>query len=221
MQETTKVYIADCDALRDPALFERLYRRMPAYRQEKIQRTRFDKDKRLSLGVGSLLCCALPDYASQPVTSAENGKPTLPDCPQQFNLSHSGSIAMLAVSPLPVGCDTEQLLPGRLRVAKRFFFAEEYETIMAQPTEAARDRMFCRLWTLKESFMKVTGLGMQLPLDSFRIRFDGDTVRVFQQVDDADYAFREYDCGLPYGFAVCTRGNAGFEEMRRIELQTI
>ena len=33
--------------------------------------------------------------------------------------------------------------------------------------EHKRCEEFYRLWTLKESFMKVTGLGMKLPLDSF------------------------------------------------------
>lgn len=85
-----------------------------------------------------------------------------------FNLSHSGRYAVLAVSDHPVGIDVERLKMGRLAVAKRFFCEEEYEEILNAP-EQARDSFFLKYWTMKEAYVKRTGKGLYMPLDSFRI----------------------------------------------------
>ena len=47
VQFMTKIYLADADLLADPEVFEKLYRVLPAHRKEKIDRSRFEKNKRL------------------------------------------------------------------------------------------------------------------------------------------------------------------------------
>ena len=54
-------------------------------------------------------------------------------------------------------------------VAKRFFAPAEQRTLLAARTEEERDILFSRLWTLKESYLKVGGQGMAMALDSFTI----------------------------------------------------
>ncbi|HUG34074.1 MAG TPA: 4'-phosphopantetheinyl transferase superfamily protein [Anaerolineales bacterium] len=101
----------------------------------------------------------------------EYGKPSLSDRNLQFNLSHSGTFALLAVSPLhKVGIDVEQ---ARLEVeieslGRRFFSQSEYSELMVVPREQ-RVAAFYRYWTLKEAYIKAQGLGLSLPLDSFDV----------------------------------------------------
>lgn len=98
-----------------------------------------------------------------------HGKPSLSDGNLQFNLSHSGTCALLAVSPLhKVGIDVEQIRTDvEIEVlARRFFSQLEHSELMAIPREQ-RVAAFYRYWTLKEAYIKAQGLGLSLPLDSF------------------------------------------------------
>ena len=74
-----KVYAADVGPLGEAERFSRLYRRVSAQRREKVDRMRFDRDKRLSLGAGAVLEAALAaegvhDFT---MTTVGNGKPCL------------------------------------------------------------------------------------------------------------------------------------------------
>lgn len=86
-----------------------------------------------------------------------------------FNLSHSGRYAVLAVSDGAVGIDVEQVKKNRLSVAKRCFHEREYEDIMRMPDEDSRNRRFLEYWTMKEAYVKYCGEGLKIPLNSFLI----------------------------------------------------
>ena len=77
-------------------------------------------------------------------------------------------------------------------MAERFFAPEEYDLIMSAP-ESERSDAFTRLWALKESFLKATGLGLTLPLSAFTVRVGEDGVSVRQDVDGNRYRFFELD----------------------------
>ena len=134
--------------------------RLSGARQEKIERLRYAADRRLSLGAGLLLDQGLKRFGLRERTEAfgtvENGKPCLLHHPEiQFNLSHSGSMVMAAFASCPVGCDVEKKQKARMDVAKRFFAPAEQRVLWAAETEEERDMLFSRLWTLKESYLKV------------------------------------------------------------------
>lgn len=86
-----------------------------------------------------------------------------------FNLSHSGRFAVIAVSDTPVGIDIEGQKKNRLAVAKRCFCMEEYEDIVAAPSGEEQDRRFLEYWTMKEAYVKWSGDGLRMPLNSFMI----------------------------------------------------
>lgn len=101
----------------------------------------------------------------------EYGKPSLAGNSIQFNLSHSGSIALLAVSPhYKVGIDVELERPQVEieSLGRRFFSPSEYSELMSLPGEQ-RAAAFFRYWSLKEAYIKAHGLGLSLPLDSFDV----------------------------------------------------
>ena len=82
-----------------------------------------------------------------------------------FNISHSGSEVSIAFSTNPVGFDMEVLDRKRdcLAIAGRFFTAEESREVKMAGDSA--NKLFARLWTAKESMLKLSGEGLVGGLD--------------------------------------------------------
>ena len=81
---------------------------------------------------------------------------------------------MGVLSDCEVGCDIEKNANAPLEVAEHYFYHSELAYIKAAKN---KDKAFFTLWTLKESYMKMTGRGMSLPLDSFEVIFSRSAVR--------------------------------------------
>jgi 4'-phosphopantetheinyl transferase len=91
-----------------------------------------------------------------------NGKPLLEAADIQFNLSHSGALALIAVAwSRQVGVDVEQLrpMPDLESVAARVCTPGELATL-AGLAQAQRERAFFAMWTRKEALAKATGEGI-------------------------------------------------------------
>jgi 4'-phosphopantetheinyl transferase len=100
----------------------------------------------------------------KPVLAGRHGLP-----PLHFNLSHTGDLAALAVSPeVPLGVDVEQVAPVKENVAGRFFSAAEQAALRALPA-ATQERAFFRCWTRKEAMVKALGGGLSIELASFDV----------------------------------------------------
>ena len=185
------VYTADIAPLQNTELFDRAYRTVSDERREKTDRMRFLKGKCQSLGVECLLIHACRDfdvrYGNGCILAEENKKPVVAAGAPHFNLSHSEDRVMCIMSDLPVGCDVEKIRTADIGIAKRFFAKEEITLLEDCTTQQERDGLFYRIWTLKESFQKCTGLGFQLPLDAFSICFTPDGIHVTQSVDKEEY----------------------------------
>lgn len=105
----------------------------------------------------------------------ENGKPWLKNSKNEknifFNLSHSGSRAIVAVTSLcEIGVDVEkQKKVAELdAIANRFFSQSEQKALASLPS-SQRQAAFFRIWTRKEALIKANGLGMSMPLDKFNV----------------------------------------------------
>ncbi len=187
-RENTKKYF-------DPEIFAEAYSRMPQERQKKIDRMAFQKDKCLSLAAGCLLQRALEEagISDRRLALSKNGKPSLadPSIPFRFSLSHSGEEALCAVNPgfEEIGCDVEAIKVPDMKVAERFFHPDEFSLLLSAEGQKQAET-FYRLWTLKESFLKVTGLGFSLPLKDFRIFWDeAGRIQAEQSVNEKSYRF--------------------------------
>ena len=200
-----KIYVTDTSALMKRQLFAKAYEAVPPERRRSIDRFRFPKDRCRSLGAGVLLNRALAEAGVDETefVYGEFGKPRLAEQRGvHFNLSHAGDRAMCVIAPFRVGCDVERIGHRGAGVAERFFAPEEYDLIMSAP-EPERPAAFTRLWALKESFLKATGLGLTLPLGAFAINLDGDRITIRQDVDKNEYRFFELDPADEYQYAVC------------------
>ena len=208
------IYVAKTDALEAKETFARYYDKVSPQRREKIDRLRLPADRVRSLAVELLLQHALAErgITQYTIRCGEHGKPYLADHPEvYFNLSHAGKVVMCVVSDSEVGCDVEEIVEGREALAQRFFTPREAAEIAAQPTGEAKIALFYRYWTLKESFMKVTGRGMSLSPTAFEFELQADKIFIRHTVDDGTYEAREYDLLDGYRFAVCARSAAFFE----------
>lgn len=81
-------------------------------------------------------------------------------------MSHAGDYVVGVLSDCEVGCDIEKNSKAPLEVAEHYFYSTELEYIRSADD---KNRAFFTLWTLKESYMKMTGKGMSLALDSFEV----------------------------------------------------
>lgn len=91
-----------------------------------------------------------------------HGKPELADGRLFFNLSDSGGLALVAVSPdAPLGVDVEAVRPLRRwrAVARRVFGTQALERLERQPA-ARRDRTLIRTWCRYEAWAKARGTGL-------------------------------------------------------------
>lgn len=205
------VYVADTKPLEDKKLYEYIYSLSSDVRKEKANKMRFKKDKCLSLGIEYLLMCALKDfgidYKNAKFKVDEYSKPYIEGENVYFNLSHSENKVMCIISNRVVGCDVEKITPIDLTVAKKYFFKGEYKAIENCKTQSEMEDLFFRYWTLKESFMKCTGLGFRLPLDAFCVSIGEKEIKVEHSVDNEKYSLFEQNLNDGYKYAWCIKGD--------------
>ena len=161
-------WYCDVRPLSAPSLFSRGMALLPwAERREKVMRFRFEKDRCLCLGAGLLLAYALRQAGAKDLSlrRLSNGKPALANEPRiHFNLSHGGAMAVCAVSDHPVGADVEPLQEPDAGIVTMCFQPSERAWVDEADVPA---RAFTRLWTRKESYLKMLGTGLYRSMDSF------------------------------------------------------
>ncbi|HJJ38759.1 MAG TPA: 4'-phosphopantetheinyl transferase superfamily protein [Methanocorpusculum sp.] len=219
-----RLYAADISVFSDTKLYAKAYASVSDERKAKTDRYLFPEGKYQSLGVELLLRLGLLDLGIDTGNLMfEYGamkKPSLANHPEiLYNQSHSGKYAICAISKSAVGCDVEKMSNCDLAIARRFFFAGEYDSILARKTPEEQKKQFFRLWTMKESFMKSTGLGLSLGLDSFEIFPDGDVISIRQTADDNQWFFKEYSFDEEYACSVCALQNCFENEVRMVSFK--
>ena len=149
-------YLFDVNALtgrEDEALA-----RLSPGRREKARRLRRGPSRLLSIGAGLLIARFFP--GKEPLI-APGGKPYIPGGPE-FSLSHSGTLAVIALADVPVGADAEQDRPVGEAVRLRALTG----------AERADSRDFLFFWTRKEAALKCLGTGVDRAFDSLDVRAD-------------------------------------------------
>lgn len=114
--------------------------------------------------------------------AGEHGKPALSldeigGAEVQFNLSHSGDLALVAVTQSsPVGVDVERWKTDmeHLAVAERFFSPAERAALQALGSHEHVIHGFFAAWTRKEAYLKATGMGIAHGLHHFDVTLAPD-----------------------------------------------
>lgn len=152
-------------------------------RREHALRYRKEHDRRLSLAAYLLLCDALKkEYGFDETPTfgfGTHGKPFLAEHPDiHFNLSHCDHAAVCAVASHPVGIDVECIALQDDEVVKRTMNEQERQLIAQSPRPEAT---FTRLWTMKESVLKLSGDGI------------ADNLHAVLNDSDAKYRFETFE----------------------------
>ncbi|MBQ7067453.1 MAG: 4'-phosphopantetheinyl transferase superfamily protein [Lachnospiraceae bacterium] len=224
-----KIYAVNIEQLKIKNLFYEAYEMVDEVRKEKVDACRREEDKLRSLGAGLLFAYALAETLNSSWSVlkdqisfeyGEHEKPYLkPWKGICFNLSHSGSYAVCAITvgenlyeyeeKNEVGIDIQKLIPCNLRTGKKAFSEAEckrLEALLLQDEKKAALE-FSKLWSNKESRGKLLGTGVFL-----------------QESEEKEVFGREYEFAGEYIVSV-----AGFEdcfveevcEMRIDELMNI
>lgn len=150
----------------------------------------------------------------------EYGKPSLIGMENlYFNISHSGKWILCGVGNANIGLDVEVFKDNNLDIAKKFYTEEEYRTILIQPKDEQR-KLFYRYWTLKESYIKAKGKGLNIPLDSFSFQIKGERITLFVDGQlNTEYSFLVRDLDQSHTMSICWNG--AYDELFLTEFQTV
>lgn len=144
----------------------------------------FPEHRRRFIVARSILRQLLGDYLNTNPKNikfdySDRGKPQLSKlCNNslQFNVSHSQEYALFgfAVDRL-IGVDIEYLreMPDAIKIARRFFSPLEFQLI-ASLSDRQQQKVFFKLWTAKEAYLKALGTGLAGSLNSIEISFEDD-----------------------------------------------
>lgn len=176
------IYLADLTGLED--FYDEKLNILHQERAEKLSAYKMSADRIRGLGAGLLLEKGLEDYLGICLPKDENGrciirygygpqgKPYFKDYTDiHFSLSHSGNMAVLAISDAEVGIDVQEDRGYSEKIAKRFYHAKEYKILEKAESVSECTKLFYQIWTGKEAYIKYTGKGMSQDLRSFSVDF--------------------------------------------------
>lgn len=199
-----------------------LFQLLSPEEQARASRFRREGDRQRFTVAHAAVRLLIADYLSVDARTihfqtAEHGKPFIPGMPVQFNLSHSGELALLAVThERNIGIDVEEdrQVPDAMRLAERFFSKAEIERMQRLATDPlALNRGFLECWTRKEAFIKAVGYGLSYPLNSFEVTFFPEHVpdlRLLLGPSDV-WHLRSVDVGPGYYAALVLQGRSPAE----------
>ena len=201
-----KIYAIDVQMFLDDAdLYKDKLLKISVNRQNAIKKYKRKKDRALSVGAGTVIKYAFDEYIKKhglPAKSADlmnnkvkdksvieepilaygvYGKPYFKNYPDfKFNISHSATIAICAVSDTEIGCDIELIRDINLNIARKVLSKEEqraFENEDRFDLEKSSDskpfdrklKLFYTIWTAKESMAKALGRGLGIDFSSFSV----------------------------------------------------
>ena len=139
-------------------------------------------------------------FSENDVIRADNGKPYIEGDSVFFSISHCDGVAVCALSDAPTGVDCESIRNASTAVMKRCYGAGESRHVL---NSADSDTAFSRLWTLKESYVKMTGGGIASDLKTKC--FDIENGRT---LFESGAVFYHYGCAFnddDYFISVCIK----------------
>jgi 4'-phosphopantetheinyl transferase len=191
--------------------------------RERADRFHFSIHRQYFTATRALLRIILGSYVDSDPTEvifqySEKEKPSLSPSQHarqvEFNVSHSGTMAILAFARgRALGVDVEQLRNNfdHDAIARRFFSEEERRQLNGLPP-SERNHGFFRCWTRKEAYIKAQGAGLSLPLHQFDVSLkprDLDALLATRpdNTEASRWSLQDVEIGDDYIAALCVRGH--------------
>ncbi|CAI2354900.1 unnamed protein product [Caenorhabditis sp. 36 PRJEB53466] len=238
--------------------FENTFRRaiLCASEQDVAHQRRFRfKQDALATLVGRLMARkAAVTQTSRPWSSLEfeqnkNGKPFLipnenkdddddsDEASFNYNVSHHGDLVVLASGDTRIGVDVMRISEDRhssvdeqMNMMKRHFSEEEVMQVTRNRDEKSRWTAFFRIWCLKESILKATGVGLPDGLHNHTFRVTEEvrpdlsttSTRYFHhQIHQPQWLFEEAFIGQNHCVAVASEASTPSSEALPFKLITL
>ena len=207
------------------ALFRQLLHTLPIEKQKLINFKIHKEDKELVLISQILLrFTLLHDFKIKheymKISIGKYGKPFLKDVSKlHFNLSHSGDWAFLAVSDKGIGIDVEKEMEIDIDIARKYFSPVEYEYLNDIKNDKINN-IFFEIWTLKESYVKALGVGLNKSLNSFSIMYHGNGYKIIdsdQGNKHNHWKFNHLKVDEKYHVSACFHNNMFLDSIKLIE----
>ena len=160
-------YISNCTMMPDPLSHYDTMNGLTTDRVDKILRLKNEADRKRSLMAGimirdNLLKCG---FSQDDILISDNGRPYIDGI--DFNVSHSGDYVVMVISDeASVGCDIELMRDRSVSPAQKYFSDAEKAWI---DSEADKIPAFYRIWTARESYIKLTGEGILLDFSRYEV----------------------------------------------------
>ena len=153
--------------------YQKWYSLMCNEKQRRVERLRFDDDKKRTVAGEMLAKKAISEWCNVAVEDIifdykEYGKPYAIGLDVEFNISHSEDVVVCAIDSSPIGIDVEKIRPIDLKVAKQICTDDELIYLFGhlpdkQDFEYLADieilTRFFEIWTKKEAYGKYIGIG--------------------------------------------------------------
>jgi 4'-phosphopantetheinyl transferase len=157
----------------------------------------------------------------KPHLVAEDGGQAASLC---FNLSHSGDVALVAVtSETPVGADVERwsrrLDDDEIARIAAFVFSPDEQLGLGELESAHRLEAFFATWSRKEAYIKATGAGLSYGLDHFDVSHTRGDARLLADRRDPESPVRWalHDLAMPPGYSGAVASDARCSRLCRLE----
>lgn len=182
--------------------------------KKKDEKSDFYRNQLLQIAFREYFGCS---YEQQKVNKGMYGKPLYDKAGVHYNISHCEDMVVVACAHTNIGVDVEARRTTRDNAKRRSCSEAEYQWLI---TTDDKDWNFLRLWTLKESYIKMLGEGLRYPLKEIAFSFtqSQDGVRIEASQEAAFYQINDLEgrilavC-LPIGYSL-TKDTVTFQKVQ-------
>jgi 4'-phosphopantetheinyl transferase len=149
------------------------------------------------------------------------GKPFIKNMENfHFNISHSENWVVFAIDQQPIGIDIEKIQCIDLEVANLCLSCSELRILSSKTYEEGL-QYFYELWTLKESYVKATGEGLNKDMKEVAFNLDNHWPLLVNPTLGGEFYFNRYNLDTNYKLAVSSKNNIFPTEIEKLSLKCI
>lgn len=191
--------------------YEKFYLAASCERQRKADRYKNPEDSKRCILAEVLLRYSL--FQTSPYKSEFTieyntcGKPRIKNIDKFFyNISHSGKWVVVAFGDSEVGVDVEKIgwNPGFEGILNKFYTEEERNYISSATDDRDKAERFAKIWTMKECYMKFSGVGLSKGLSSFTIDGRNGCVKDLKHKGTEKLKLKTYLLEDEYMLSICS-----------------